>query len=79
MNNNKVCYNIDTLFVDDLPVTIRTKLPGDKIKTKSGTSKVSDILTNNKVTYLERNYTLIVIYNNEVKNVLIYQNDEEDI
>ena len=41
--------------------------------------KVSDILTNNKVTYLERNHTLIVIYNNEVKNVLIYQNDEEDI
>lgn len=79
INNNKVCYNIDTLFVSNLPVTIRTKKQGDKIKTKSGTSKVSDILTNNKVSYLERNHTLIVLYNNEVINVLIYQNDEEDI
>lgn len=79
INNNKVCYNIDTLFVSNLPVTIRTKKLGDKIKTKSGTSKVSDILTNNKVSYLERNHTLIVLYNNEVINVLIYQNDEEDI
>lgn len=51
----KMCYNIQ-----DLPIVIRTKKPGDKIKTKGGTKKVNDIMTNKKVSHIYRPHILVL-------------------
>ena len=50
-----MCYNIQ-----DLPIVIRTKKPGDKIKTKGGTKKVNDIMTNKKVSHIYRPHILVL-------------------
>lgn len=66
--NKKLCYNIL-----GLPLTIRNRKIGDKIRRKSKTGtyhqSVSDILTNQKVPYLDRLATLVVV--NEQNEVII--------
>lgn len=52
---SKLWYNIN-----NLPIIIRTRKNGDKIKRKNGTISVSDYLTNKKVPYLDRAKTLIL-------------------
>ena len=77
-NNNKICYNINRLFVPSFPVILRTKKEGDKIKLTSGTVTLSDALTNNKVAYLDRLNTIVVECNEQIINILIYNQIEED-
>ena len=77
-NNNKICYNIKRLFVPSFPVILRTKEEGDKIKLNSGTISLSDVLTNNKVNYLDRLNTIVVENNEQIINLLIYNQIEED-
>lgn len=77
-NNNKICYNIKRLFVPSFPVTLRTKEEGDKIKLNSGTISLSDVLTNIKLNYLDRLNTIVVENNEQIINLLIYNQIEED-
>lgn len=53
--SNKIWYNIQ-----ELPIIVRNRKNGDKIKTKIGTVSISDFLTNHKVPYLERKSTLLL-------------------
>lgn len=62
--NMKMCYNIK-----DLPVTIRTRLDGDKIIINGKLKNLSDYLTNNKVSHFVRQ-NLLVLTNN--LNQVIY-------
>lgn len=43
-----------------LPIIIRTRKNGDKIKTKKGSISVSDYLTNHKIPYLQRKQILLL-------------------
>jgi tRNA(Ile)-lysidine synthetase-like protein len=54
-NDSVICYNMK-----ELPIYIRTKRTGDYIKFKNGTKKVSDILTNMKVSWLLRKDILLL-------------------
>lgn len=63
----KIWYNIDKL-----PLIIRTRVSGDKIKTMMGTISISDYLTNKKVPYLERKDLLLLCDNESVKAILGY-------
>lgn len=56
-------YNIESL-----PIVVRNRRNGDKIKLKSGTKSVSDFLTNKKVPYMQRKDTLVLC--DEFNNVL---------
>ena len=53
--NGKLWYNIK-----ELPIIIRTRKNGDKIKTSHGSISISDFLTNHKVPYLKRKQTLLL-------------------
>ena len=53
--NGKLWYNIK-----ELPIIIRTRKNGDKIKTSHGSVSISDFLTNHKVPYLKRKQTLLL-------------------
>lgn len=68
-SNGNLWYNINRL-----PLIIRTRKSGDKIKTKAGTVLVSDYLTNHKVPYLEREKILLLCDNdNNPVTILGYQ------
>jgi tRNA(Ile)-lysidine synthetase-like protein len=54
-NDTVICYNMK-----ELPIYIRTKCPGDYIKFKNGTKKISDILTNMKVSWILRKDILLL-------------------
>ncbi len=62
--NNKMCYNIK-----DLPITIRTRVDGDKILVNNKLKNLSDYLTNNKISHFVRE-SLLVVTNN--LNQVIY-------
>ncbi len=53
--NKKLWYNIYCY-----PFIIRSRMDGDKIKTKAGTKSISNYLTDHKVPYLERNQILLI-------------------
>lgn len=53
--NGKLWYNIK-----ELPIILRTRKNGDKIKTSQGSISISDFLTNHKVPYLLRQKTLLL-------------------
>lgn len=74
--SNDLCYNIQKL-----PIIIRSRKIGDKLKRKNGTISVSDYLTNLKRPYLERLNTLVLCdEKKEIINILGYKNQyEEDI
>lgn len=55
----ELCYNIDTL-----PVVIRNRKPGDKILINNKPRSLSDYLTNQKVSHLDR-ANLLVLTNKE--------------
>ena len=61
--NTTLWYNIESL-----PIVIRNRENGDKIKLKSGTKSISDFLTNKKVPYMQRKDTLVLC--DEFNNVL---------
>ena len=54
-SSGKLWYNINML-----PIIIRTRKNGDKIKTKKGSISVSDYLTNHKIPYLQRKQILLL-------------------
>ncbi len=54
-SNGKICYNINRL-----PIVLRTRKNGDKIRTKCGSVSISDFLTNKKIPYLQRLSTLVL-------------------
>lgn len=56
---NKVCYTIK-----GLPIVVRTRRAGDKIKRKDCFKNISDYLTNQKIPYLVRK-DLIYLYDND--------------
>ena len=61
-NLSQMCYNISSL-----PITIRTRRDGDKIKLKSGYKKVNDLFIDLKISKEKRdNILLCVDSNNEV-------------
>lgn len=66
-NKGNLWYNIK-----GLPIIIRTRKNGDKIKTKVGTISVSDYLTNKKVPSLERRNILLLCENDIVTAILGY-------
>lgn len=53
-----------------LPVLIRTRRPGDKIKLEGGTKKVSDLLTDLKIAKKKRDTTLILEKDEEILAVI---------
>ncbi len=66
--NTKLWYNIYKL-----PLIIRNRRNGDKIKTSIGSVSISDYLTNHKVPYLRRKSTLVLCNSeNEVLAILGY-------
>lgn len=71
--NKNICYlkaNNKTLWynIKSLPIVIRSRRNGDKIKLKVGTKSVSDFLTDKKVPFLQRKETLVLC--DEFDNVL---------
>lgn len=66
-NKGNLWYNIK-----GLPIIIRTRKNGDKIKTKVGTISVSDYLTNKKVPSLERRNILLLCEDDIVTAILGY-------
>lgn len=58
-NVNEMCYNIN-----DLPITIRTRRDGDKIKLKSGYKKVNDLFIDLKISAHKRDNILLAVDNN---------------
>lgn len=62
-NNKTLWYNIKSL-----PIVVRSRRNGDKIKLKTGTKSVSDFLTDKKVPYLQRKNTLVLC--DEFDNIL---------
>ncbi len=63
---NEMCYNIK-----ELPIIVRSRKDGDKIKLQSGSKKVSDFLTTKKIAHFERmNLLLLCNKNNEVLEML---------
>lgn len=56
--------------IEDMPLIVRTRIDGDKIKTKYGTISISNYLTNKKVPYLQRKQILLLC-NNENKPLAI--------
>jgi len=82
-NNNerikKIWYNSKVIYVNSLPVIIRKKEPKDKIVLNSGTVTVSNLLTNKKINYLDRENTYCIISeknSNNVDQLLIYNQEE---
>lgn len=68
-NNHSICYNYK-----ELPIYIRSKREGDYIKYSYGSKKVSDVLTNLKVSWLERPEILLLCnQNEEVTDILGYR------
>jgi tRNA(Ile)-lysidine synthetase-like protein len=68
-NKGNICYNNK-----ELPIYIRTKREGDFIRYSHGTKKVSDILTNLKVSWLERHDILLLCNKDgEVTDILGYR------
>lgn len=63
--NHEVCYNIDSL-----PITIRPRIEGDRIKLKNMTMSLSDYYTNKKVSHFLRNRLVITDHNNIVIHIL---------
>lgn len=55
LKDDEICYNSN-----NLPVTIRTRNPGDKILLKTGEKKVKDLLINMKIPMAKRNDVLIL-------------------
>lgn len=53
--NQKLWYNIYSY-----PFIVRSRIEGDKIKTKVGTKSVSDYLTDHKIPYFERQKILLI-------------------
>lgn len=53
--NKKLWYNIYSY-----PFIVRSRVEGDKIKTKIGTKSVSDYLTDHKIPYFERQKILLI-------------------
>lgn len=73
--SKNICYfntTKKTLWynIEDMPIIVRSRINGDKIKTKQGTISVSDYLTNHKVPYLEREKVLLLC-NSENKPLAI--------
>lgn len=71
--NKNICYlkeNNKTLWynIKSLPIVIRSRKNGDKLKLKTGTKSVSDYLTDKKVPQLQRKDTLVLC--DEFDNVL---------
>lgn len=65
----QMCYNIQ-----GLPLIVRSRKDGDKIHTKGGTKKINDLLTNRKISQLERNKVLLLLnQEEEVLAVLGYK------
>lgn len=64
-NNDDLWYNIV-----NLPVTVRTRKPGDKISLKIGDKKVKDILIDMKVPLNEREQVLLVEKNQIIISIL---------
>lgn len=62
---NKVCYTIK-----GLPIVVRTRRAGDKIKRKDCLKNISDYLTNQKIPYLIRK-DLLYLYDNDNTAVAI--------
>lgn len=65
ISQEKIWYNSHML-----PVLIRTRRPGDKIKLEGGTKKVSDLLTDLKVTKKMRDAILILEKDEEILAVI---------
>lgn len=76
--DKNICYFItpkQTIWynIKSLPIIIRNRQDGDKIKLSVGTKSVSDYLTNKKVPYLQRKDTLVLCDEfNNVLNILGY-------
>ena len=62
-NNKTLWYNTMSL-----PIVVRNRKDGDKIKLKVGTKSVSNFLTDKKVPYIQRKDTLVLC--DEFDNVL---------
>lgn len=79
-NCNELCYNSKKL-----PITIRTRLPGDKIKLSFGEKKVKDLLIDNKIELSKRDKILLALKDDEVlcifglKKSSILDSDDNDI
>ncbi|HHX78145.1 MAG TPA: tRNA lysidine(34) synthetase TilS [Acholeplasmataceae bacterium] len=55
LKSNEICYNINML-----PVTLRSRKPGDKIKLTAGEKKVKDLLIDEKIGISKREKILIL-------------------
>ena len=60
-SSGKLWYNTNTL-----PLIVRTRKNGDKIKTKNGNISISDYLTNHKIPYLQRQQILLLCDKNDL-------------
>jgi tRNA(Ile)-lysidine synthetase-like protein len=60
ISNYKARYQSLWYNIKELPVVIRTRQDGDRIKIKQGTKTVSDLLTDKKVSHLKRNRLLLL-------------------
>lgn len=65
--NTNLCYNIK-----DLPITIRTRIDGDKILLNNKLKNLSDYLTNEKISHFKRDNLLVVTNNlNQVIHIVL--------
>lgn len=60
ISNYKATYKKLWYNIKELPIVIRTRQDGDRIKLKQGTKTVSDYLTDKKVSHLIRNQLLLL-------------------
>lgn len=68
--NKIIYYNIDTLYIDNYPITIRSRSDGDNIEMNGHHKKLSDVLTNEKVNTLARN-CYVVLFEDKIIKVII--------
>lgn len=64
LKNTEICYNSN-----NLPVTIRTRKPGDKILLKTGEKKVKDLLINMKIPMSKRNDVFLLEKEGVILNI----------
>lgn len=63
---NNCVTNLWELCYNKLPITIRTRQDGDKIKLKPGYKKINDLFIDKKIPKMERDNVLLALDNEEV-------------
>lgn len=69
--NKNALINLNVIWYNSsmLPIVLRNKKPGDKIKINSGTKKIKDLLIDAKIPQGERENILLLEKDNEIINV----------